>query len=209
MGPSGSGKSTIATLLARFDDPGVGGDSPGRGPLARVKDLYSHVGLVLQDPQLVSISIRDNIALGRPDATDEQIREAARIARVLDEIEALPRASTRSMARTPDFPVRAQRIAIARAVLVDASVLILDEATALTDPESQHQIQQALSDLVRGKTVLLIAHRPEVIQGVDQIVLIENGDVVAAGTHADMMRQPTYAHLWEATTATFDRGVHA
>lgn len=79
----------------------------------------------------------------------------------------------------------------------------------MTDPESQHQIQQALSDLVRGKTVLLIAHRPEVIQGVDQIVLIENGDVVAAGTHADMMRQPTYAHLWEATTATFDRGVHA
>ena len=79
---------SIATLLARFDDPGAGEIRLGGVPLARVKDLYSHVGFVLQDPQLVSISIRDNIALGRPDATDEQIREAARIARVLDEIEA-------------------------------------------------------------------------------------------------------------------------
>ena len=210
VGPSGSGKSTIATLLARFDDPGAGEIRLGGVPLARVKDLYSHVGFVLQDPQLVSISIRENIALGRPDAADEQIREAARVARVLDEIEALPKGfDTVYGADTGLSGGQAQRIAIARAVLVDAPVLILDEATALTDPESQHQIQQALSDLVRGKTVLLIAHRPEVIQGVDQIVLIENGDVVAAGTHADMMRQPTYAHLWEATTATFDRGVHA
>ena len=203
VGPSGSGKSTLATLLARFDDPQSGQIRLGGAPLPQIADLYSHVGFVLQDPQLPAISIRDNIALGRPDASDEQIREAARAARVLEEIEALPNGfDTVYGTDTGLSGGQAQRIAIARAILVDAPVLILDEATALTDPESQHQIQQALSDLVRGKTVLLIAHRPEVIRGVDQIVLVEEGRVVAAGTHDDLMNQPGYAHLWEATTAS-------
>ncbi|MGC3952756.1 MAG: ABC transporter ATP-binding protein [Propionicimonas sp.] len=203
VGPSGSGKSTIATLLARFDDVRSGEIRLGGVPIGRIDNLYAHVGFVLQDPQLPSISIRENIALGRPDATDEQIREAARAARVLDEIEQLPRGfDTVYGADTGLSGGQAQRIAIARAILVDAPVLILDEATALTDPESQHQIQQALSDLVRGKTVLLIAHRPEVIKGVDQIVLVETGRVVATGTHDELMSQPGYARLWEATTAT-------
>ncbi len=203
VGPSGSGKSTLATLLARFDDPQSGQIRLGGVPLPQIADLYSHVGFVLQDPQLPSISIRDNIALGRPGATDEQIREAARAARVLEEIEALPHGfDTIYGTDTGLSGGQAQRIAIARAILVDAPVLILDEATALTDPESQHQIQQALSDLVRGKTVLLIAHRPEVIQGVDQIVLVEDGRVVAAGTHDELMDQSGYAHLWKATTAS-------
>lgn len=203
IGPSGSGKSTIATLLARFDDPRSGHIRLGGAPIEAISDLYSHVGFVLQDPQLPSISIRDNIALGRPDATDEQIRDAARAARILDEIEELPNGfDTVYGADTGLSGGQAQRIAIARAILVDAPVLILDEATALTDPESQHQIQQALSDLVRGKTVLLIAHRPEVIKGVDQIILVENGRVAATGTHDELLNQPGYAHLWEASTAT-------
>ena len=122
---------------------------------------------------------------------------------MLEEIEALPHGfDTIYGTDTGLSGGQAQRIAIARAILVDAPVLILDEATALTDPESQHQIQQALSDLVRGKTVLLIAHRPEVIQGVDQIVLVEDGRVVAAGTHDELMDQSGYAHLWKATTAS-------
>lgn len=205
VGPSGSGKSTIATLLARFDDVRSGEIRLGGVPVHRIEDLYAHVGFVLQDPQLPSISIRENIALGRPDATDEQIREAARAARVLDEIEQLPNGfDTVYGADTGLSGGQAQRIAIARAVLVDAPVLILDEATALTDPESQHQIQQALSDLVRGKTVLLIAHRPEVIKGVDQIVLVEAGRVVATGTHTDLLAEPGYARLWEATTASLE-----
>ncbi len=203
IGPSGSGKSTIATLLARFDDPRHGQIRLGGVPVSRIDDLYSHVGFVLQDPQLPSVSIRDNIALGRPGATDEQIREAARAARILDEIEELPKGlDTVYGADTGLSGGQAQRIAIARAVLVDAPVLILDEATALTDPESQHQIQQALSDLVRGKTVLLIGHRPEVIAGVDQIVLLESGRVVTTGTHAELSNEPGYARLWESTTAT-------
>ncbi|MET7640002.1 ABC transporter ATP-binding protein [Streptomyces sp. NPDC005438] len=210
VGPSGSGKSTIAALLARFDDPRSGTIRLGGAPVDRIDALYSYVGFVLQDPQLPSLSIRDNIALGRPDATDEQVRDAARAARVLDEIEELPNGfDTVYGADTGLSGGQAQRIAIARAVLVDAPVLVLDEATALTDPESQHQIQQALSDLVRGKTVLLIAHRPEVISGVDQIVLVEGGRVVAAGTHEELLGHPGYARLWESTTATLDRGVDA
>lgn len=206
VGPSGSGKSTIATLLARFDDPQSGQIRLGGAPIDQIDALYSHIGFVLQEPQLPSISIRDNITLGRPHATDVQVREAARAARILDEIEALPHGfDTVYGADTGLSDGQAQRIAIARAILADAPVLILDEATALTDPESQHQIQQALSDLVRGTTVLLIAHRPEVIRGVDQIVLIERGCVVATGVHDDRLGEPGYARLWESAAAT-DRG---
>ncbi|WP_123738746.1 ABC transporter ATP-binding protein [Salana multivorans] len=202
VGPSGSGKSTVATLLARFDDPASGEVRLGGVPVAEIDDLYRHVGFVLQDPQLPSISLRATIALGRPDATDEEIREAARVARVLEEIEALPKGfDTVYGADSGLSGGQAQRIAIARAVLVDAPVLVLDEATALTDPESQHQIQQALSDLARGRTVLLIAHRPEVIAGVDQIVLMERGRVLAAGTHDELLSEPGYARLWARAAA--------
>ena len=206
VGPSGSGKSTIAALLARFDDPQSGEIRLGGVPVSEIDHLYRHVGFVLQDPQLPAISLRDNIALGRPDATEEQIREAARAARILDEIEALPNGfDTVYGADSGLSGGQAQRIATARAILVDAPVLILDEATALTDPESQFRIQQALSDLVRDKTVLLVAHRPEVITGVDRIVLVRNGRVVAVGTHDDLASEPGYTQLWKSTTATFGR----
>lgn len=202
VGPSGSGKSTIATLLARFDDPRSGTITIGGVPVAQIDDLYTRVGFVLQEPQLLRISLRDNIALGRPDATDDQIREAARAAQILDEIEALPRGFDTVYGRdTALSGGQAQRISIARALLIDAPVLVLDEATALTDPESQHEIQQALSVLVRGRTVLLIAHRPEVITGVDQIVLIDAGRVVATGTHDELRAEPGYARLWRSTGA--------
>lgn len=174
VGPSGSGKSTIATLLARFDDPTSGTVRIGGVPVAQIEDLYHLVGFVLQDPQLASISIRDNIALGRPDATDAQIREAARAAQILDDIDALPDGfDTVYGAGSGLSGGQALRVAIARALLVDAPILILDEATALTDPESQHQIQQALSALAIGRTVLVIAHRPESIEGVDQIIQLD------------------------------------
>lgn len=197
VGPSGSGKSTIATLLARFADPDSGTISVGGVAVQEIPDLYSHVGFVLQDPQLLGISLRDNIALGRPGATDDDIRDAARAAHILDEIDALPDGLDTIHGDGNGLSGgQAQRIAIARALLVDAPVLILDEATALTDPESQHEIQQALSTLVKDRTVLLIAHRPEVITGVDQIVLTDNGRVTATGDHDAMLAEPGYARLW-------------
>ncbi len=205
VGPSGSGKSTIATLLARFDDPQSGQVRLGGVPVSEIPDLYSRVGFVLQDPQLLGISIRDNIALGRPEASDEEIWEAASAARIADEIKQLPKGiDTIYGSDTGLSGGQAQRIAIARAILVDAPVLILDEATALTDPESQHEIQQALSRLAEGKTVLLIAHRPEVISGADQIVLLENGRVVAKGSHDELMAQPGYARIWKSSLTTIE-----
>ncbi|WP_278265423.1 ABC transporter ATP-binding protein [Nocardia sp. AG03] len=202
VGPSGSGKSTIATLLARFDDPRSGTVRIGGVPVSRIADLYSRVGFVLQDPQLLRISLRDNIALGRPDATEDEIRAAAAAAQILDEIDALPRGFDTVYGKdTALSGGQAQRVSIARALLVDAPVLILDEATALTDPESQHEIQQALSALARGRTVLLIAHRPEVITGVDQIILIDSGRVVATGTHDELLAEPGYAQLWRSSGA--------
>ncbi|MGO3327495.1 ABC transporter ATP-binding protein [Gordonia sp. (in: high G+C Gram-positive bacteria)] len=203
VGPSGSGKSTVATLLARFDDPASGDVRIGGVPVSQIDDLYSRVGFVLQDPQLLSISIRDNIALGRPDATDEQVRDAARTAQVLDEIDALPNGfETVYGSESGLSGGQAQRVAIARALLVNAPILILDEATALADPEAQHQIQQALSALVAGRTVLVIGHRPEAIRGVDQIVLLDSGRVEAAGTHADLTEHPAYARLWNDSLTT-------
>lgn len=179
VGPSGSGKSTIATLLARFDDPQSGTISIGGVPLPQISDLYTHVSFVLQDPQLPAVSIRDNIALGRPDATDEQLRAAADAANILTDIEQLPDGFDTVYGSGSGLSGgQAQRIAIARALLVDAPVLVLDEATALTDPESQHEIQQALSTLARGRTVLVIAHRREAVAGVHQIIHIAEGKVV-------------------------------
>ena len=202
VGPSGSGKSTLAMLLARFNDPDSGAIALGGVGLRQIppSELYRHVAFVLQDPQLLGISIRDNIALAKPDATDEQVREAARKAHILDTIEALPQGFDTIYGQEHGLSGgQAQRIAIARAVLLDAPVLILDEATAFADPESEAEIQQALTDLVQGRTVLVIAHRPESIIGVDHIVIVNRGAVVAQGSHEQLLGQPLYSQLWHGT----------
>lgn len=183
LGPSGSGKSTLATLIARFDDPDSGSISIGGVDLREMSQetLFSTVSFVLQDAQLLKASVRDNIALGKPDASIEEVREAARVARIDDVVMALPGGyDTVIGGDTALSGGQEQRIAIARAVLLDTPVLILDEATAMADPESEAEIQQALTALARGKTVLVIAHRPGSIPGADQIVVLEGGRVRAA-----------------------------
>nr|WP_300145018.1 ABC transporter ATP-binding protein [Propionicimonas sp.] len=204
IGPSGSGKSTLATMVARFQDPDSGYVSLGGVDLRQIssKRLYQQVAFVLQDPQLMRLSIRDNIALARPDATDEQIREAARAARIADEIEALDHGYDTIVGDDTELSGgQKQRIAIARALLADASVLILDEATAFTDPESEAEIQQALTRLAAGRTVLVIAHRPASIVGADRIVVLERGRIVAQGTHEQLADEPHYAALWRGNQA--------
>ena len=183
LGPSGSGKSTLATLIARFDDPDSGSISIGGVDLREMSQetLFSTVSFVLQDAQLLKASVRDNIALGKPDASIEEVREAARVARIDDVVMALPGGYDTVIGGDTDLSGgQEQRIAIARAVLLDTPVLILDEATAMADPESEAEIQQALTALARGKTVLVIAHRPGSIRGADQIVVLEGGRVRAA-----------------------------
>ena len=183
LGPSGSGKSTLATLIARFDDPDSGSISIGGVDLREMSQetLFSTVSFVLQDAQLLKASVRDNIALGKPDASIEEVREAARVARIDDVVMALPGGYDTVIGGDMALSGgQEQRIAIARAVLLDTPVLILDEATAMADPESEAEIQQALTALARGKTVLVIAHRPGSIRGADQIVVLEGGRVRAA-----------------------------
>ena len=198
VGPSGSGKSTLATLVARFADPDQGSVRIGGVDVRAIAPdvLYRHVSFVLQDPQLLDISVRENIALGRPDAKEEAIWAAATAAQIDDYVRSLPRGLD-SVIGEDAHPSggQAQRIAIARALLVDAPILVLDEATAFTDPEAEAEIQSALTRLVQGKTVLVIAHRSASIIGVDQIAILEAGRLIARGTPEELADHPYMREL--------------
>lgn len=200
IGPSGSGKSTLASLVARFHDPSSGDIIINDVDLRDMttSQLYSTVSFVLQDPQLLRISLRDNIRLARPDATDEQVYEAARAAHILDELLALPRGLDSIYGEDAELSGgQDQRVSIARALLADTPVLILDEATAASDPDSEAEVQQALNHLVVGRTVLVIAHRPESVFGVDQLVRLDQGHITTVLTGADITPDTVRAIMTE------------
>ncbi len=193
VGSSGSGKSTLATLVARFADPDRGSVRIGGIDVRDIDPvlLYRHVSFVLQDPQLLDISIRDNIALAVPGVSDDAVWAAAVAARIDDYVRSLPRGLDTVIGEDAHpSGGQAQRIAIARALLVDAPILVLDEATAFTDPEAEADIQAALTRLVQGKTVLVIAHRAASIAGVDQIAILEAGRLIALGTPDQLADHP-------------------
>lgn len=204
VGPSGSGKSTLAELLARFHDLDAGSIRVDGTDLRDLPaaDLYSMVGFVFQETRLVRGTIRDNIALARPDAGIGDVRAAAIAAQLADRIESLPK----DYDSVVGVDVRlsggeAQRLMIARTLLADPKVLILDEATAYADPESEDRVQRALSELLPGRTVLVIAHRLHTVTTADQIAVMEHGRIVQRGTHAELLGTPgLYRHLWQATT---------
>ena len=193
VGSSGSVKSTLATLVARFADPDQGSVRIGGIDVRDIDPvlLYRHVSFVLQDPQLLDISIRDNIALAVPGVSDDAVWEAAGAARIDDYVRSLPRGLDTVIGEDAHpSGGQAQRIAIARALLVDDPILVLDEATAFTDPEAEADIQAALTRLVQGKTVLVIAHRAASIAGVDQIAILEAGRLIALGTPDQLADHP-------------------
>lgn len=200
VGPSGAGKSTVFELLQRFYDPEQGriryGDIALQDmPLAVWRDKTA---LVPQSPVLFTGDVRYNIAYGNPDATHSQIEAAARAAHAHDFIMALPEgyASALGAQGVRLSGGQRQRIALARAFLNDPEILLLDEATSALDTESEYQVQQALNEIMRGRTTVIIAHRLSTIINADQIAVMENGRVIDIGRHAELLKRcPLYARL--------------
>lgn len=202
VGASGSGKSTLGRLVPRFYDPQEGRVTLGGVDLRELaqEDLYRHIGFVFQDDYLLDVSLRDNIALARPDASDEEVMAAAGHAQIADRIAETPHGLDSVLgAQIQLSGGERQRVAIARALLADTPILVLDEATAFADPDSEAAIQDALSTLAVGRTVLVIAHRLHTIVNADQIVVMEAGRIVEKGRHADLLTAGgLYARLWHA-----------
>ncbi|OIN46446.1 ABC transporter [Pseudomonas azotoformans] len=206
VGASGAGKSTLAKLVPRFHDVNAGRICIGGADVREIdpRQLYQHVGFVLQDAQLVHGTVADNLRLGRPGASDAEVEAAARSAQIHGRIQALPRGYQSVIGEDAIFSGgEAQRVSIARTLLADTPVLILDEATSHADPESEALIQDALSALARGRTVLVIAHRLASISGVDQIVVLDQGRVLESGRHEQLLAaNGAYARLWRASSET-------
>ena len=193
VGPSGSGKTTICSLLARFYDPQSGSITVGGHNLKEFTcdSLLSNISMVFQNVYLFNDTIRANICFGKPDATEEEMIKAAKKARCHDFIMALPNGYDTVVGEGGGTlsDGEKQRISIVRAILKNAPIIILDEATASIDPENEHFIQQAISELTRGKTIITIAHRLATVQNADQILVVEDGKIAECGTHEELIRK--------------------
>jgi ATP-binding cassette subfamily B protein len=200
VGASGSGKSTLAKLVPRFYDASAGRVTIGDADVREVPAgaLYREVGFVFQDVQLLRASLTDNIRLARPHATAEDVERAARAAQIHDRILRFERGYDAVVGEDANLSGgEAQRVTIARALLADAPILVLDEATAFADPDSEAAIQAALSVLTADRTVLVIAHRLHTIAGVDQILVLDGGRVIERGTHAELVAAGgRFARMW-------------
>ena len=208
VGRSGSGKTTLTKLLLRLSDVQEGHIYvDGQDISACVQQsLRRQIAYVPQEALLFHRSIRENIAYGRPDATKEEIREAARLANALEFIDRLPHGLD-TMVGERGVKLsggQRQRVAIARAILADCPILVLDEATSALDSESEAAVQGALENLMRGRTSIVVAHRLSTVAALDRIVVLEEGQIVEDGTHAELSRAGgTYESLWDRQTGAF------
>jgi len=202
IGHTGSGKTTLATLVPRFYDPAAGRVTVDGLDVreAKLVSLRRQIGIVAQDPFLFSDTVRENIAFGRPDASQEDVEEAARLAQAHDFVERLPEGYDTVIGErgiTLSGGQR-QRIAIARALLLDPRILILDDATASVDATTEAKIRLGLRQAMRNRTTIIIAHRLSTLALADELVVLDRGRIVARGTHEDLIqRSPVYREIYE------------
>lgn len=209
VGPSGSGKSTIAKLMAGFWDVTSGSVRFGGQDIRQIpfEQLMGEISYVAQDNFLFDKSIRENIRMGNPAATDEEVEAAAKAANCHDFIMQLEQGYDTLAGDAGDrlSGGERQRITIARAMLKPSSVVILDEATAYADPENEALIQQAISKLVAGKTLIVVAHRLNTIRNADQILVVANGNIAGRGTQEELLREcPIYQKMWQDYAGTIE-----
>lgn len=209
VGPSGGGKSTIANLISRFWDVTEGRVMIGGVDIRKISqaDLTKHISFVFQNTFLFKQSILDNIRIGRQEATKEEVIEAAKAAQCHEFIMRLPNGYD-TVIGTKGIHLsggECQRIAIARAILKDAPILVLDEATAFSDSENEYLIQKAFERLMAGKTVIMIAHRLSTITNADQILVVKEGKLVESGKHDELLaKRGAYANMWAYYTQSMD-----
>ena len=209
VGPSGSGKSTLAKLIARFWDVDAGAVLVGGTDVRELSlsDLTEKISFVSQDNFLFNMSLRDNIRIGKPDATDKEVEWAAAQAGCDEFIARFPKGYDTNAG---DAGARLsggerQRLAIARAILKNAPIVILDEATAFTDPENEDKLQHSIDKLTKGKTLIVIAHRLSTIMYADQILVLEDGQITSRGTHEQLLTSSeTYLDMWKAHISAMD-----
>ena len=209
VGPSGGGKSTIANLISRFWDVSDGKITIGGVDVRDMAqdELMRQVSFVFQDIFLFKQSILDNIRMGNENATEEQVIAAAKAAQCHDFISKLPD-GYHTVVGTKGVHLSGgerQRIAIARAIIKDSPIIVLDEATAFSDPENEYLIQKAFEKLMQGKTVIIIAHRLSTIRNADKIIVMEKGHLVETGKHDELVSAGgRYAQMWDHYTEAID-----
>ncbi len=202
VGPSGGGKTTLASLIARFFDVTEGAVKIGGVDVRDIpsKELMERVSFVFQDSKLLKMSIFENVRMGKKDASREEVMEALKNAQCEDIIEKLPNGIDTVIGTKGTYVSggEAQRLSIARAMLKNAPILILDEATAFADPDNETKVQEAFSRLSQGKTVIMIAHRLSSVTNADRIFVLKDGEIAETGTHEELEKaNDLYAHMWE------------
>ena len=201
VGPSGGGKTTLAGLISRFFDPQNGSVIIGGVNVRNIEkhELMNYISFVFQNSRLIKASVLDNVRLGRPKASREEVIKALEKAQCMDIIEKLPNGIDTVIGAKGVYLSggEQQRIAIARVMLKDSPIIILDEATAFADPDNEYRVQKAFAELAKGKTVIMIAHRLSTIVGADKIFVMQDGRVAESGTHSELIdKNGLYCQMW-------------